>query len=226
MLACVHAFSLVMCLSVQAALLLDSLVKEEDMALRIMRLQKQADTAQLDLQSAMQAVADFKSELEDFRETYESLLNEDKAQDKALRREFADMPYFEDLIKLWRRRRYPPVGDPLGNNMSVNLDPFAKDAGEKETLPRPEGLTWEKDFPEEIEQEVALKFEGMRETKIDMELEIKQMANKLLQLNQRLAELNAIQSDASSQYEVAQGELRRLHEERAADEYDLIMLFR
>ncbi len=44
----------------QVTLLLDSLAKEEDIAMHIVRLQKQVDTAQLDWQSASAAVADFK----------------------------------------------------------------------------------------------------------------------------------------------------------------------
>ncbi len=37
---------------------------------------------------------------------------------------------------------------------------------------------------------------------------------------------NHTQTDAQNQFEMAQSELKRLQDERAADEYDLVMLFR
>jgi len=48
--------------------LLDSLVKEEDLAMHILRLQKLAENAQDDLRNAEAAVSSFKEELDAFRE--------------------------------------------------------------------------------------------------------------------------------------------------------------
>jgi hypothetical protein len=55
-------------IELQVALLLDSLVKEEDLAMHILRLQKLAENAQDDLRNAEAAVSSFKEELDAFRE--------------------------------------------------------------------------------------------------------------------------------------------------------------
>jgi len=218
----------------QVTLLLDSLVKEEDLALHITRLQKRADAAQLDLQSAGTNVEAFREELDAFREVYETLLNDDRQQDKALRRELADEagPNFDALQRLWRKRTYPAAleGSP-GGDQPATLDPFSAEREAEGELPRPEplDLPWPDglgSIPEDLDPEVVERFEGMRERKIDMEIEVKRMANRLLQLNQRLSELLAVHEDSQAQYQMAQDELRRLQDEGESEQYDLVMLFK
>jgi hypothetical protein len=167
-------------------------------------------------------------------QVYENVLNEDKAHDKSLRRELGEDAgiHFEVLSKLWRKRTYAASDDSVaGEQEVVSLDPFASAGGEGVNLPRPEPLegVWPNGLqepPEDLDDEVIERFMEMRETKIDLELEVKKMATKLLQLNQRLQELTQVMSDSQAQCEQAEEDLEKVIEEGAANEHDLVLLFK
>lgn len=61
--------------------------------------------------NAMRRATDFKREHEMFTEVVEAMSNEDKALEKNFRREFAEagMEYYEDLVKLYKRRGPRPA---------------------------------------------------------------------------------------------------------------------
>lgn len=171
---------------------------------------------------------------DDSLQVYENVLNEDKAHEKSLRRELGEDAgiHFEVLSKLWKRRTYAASDDSVhGEREVVSLDPFAAAGGEGVDLPRPEPLegVWPnglEEAPDDLDVEVIDKFVEMREVKIDLELEVKRMATKLLQLNQRLQELTQVMSDSQAQCEQAQDDLQKLIEEGAANEDDLVLLFK
>jgi len=214
-------------LELKIALLLDSVVKEDDSHYQIQRLTKQVEVAQLDYDGATAALDDMKAELEEFREGYETLLNDDKGIERAFKKEVAESPYLEELTKLFKRRRYAGA-DKHAADAAKNLDPFAPAPGEggpgaEGALPRPEPLDLDTDLPEGCSDEIADRLVELRESKITMELEVKQKATQLMQLNRRLAELSENQSEASVQLDHARDELSRLQQERVMDTCDIIM---
>ena len=101
------------------------------------------EQAQLDLKLAGDAVTALRDEIDAFRLTYETVLTEDKAVDKAFKKEIADSPMADELTKLFKKRAYPQPSARREGEGPALLDPFAAMAAAHEAaFPRPEPLDW------------------------------------------------------------------------------------
>lgn len=92
---------------VEVTLLLDAVVRDHDSTDVIRALLQMVDSAEVELNAANSAVESVRAEVDLFREEYEVLLNEDKAMEKTARRDTADSPDQEVLLKLFKQRPRP-----------------------------------------------------------------------------------------------------------------------
>ena len=75
-------------------------------------------------------------------------MTEDKACDKALKKEIADSPVADELARLLKKRTYSHEAL-AGGAARREPDPFlAVERAQEEALPRPEPIDWEADAPE------------------------------------------------------------------------------
>jgi len=205
-------------LELEVALLLDSIVKEEDYKMHLDRLTRTVDTTYLDYTGSTSALRDYKRELEKFREEYEDLLNEDKAVEKTFKKEFVDSPFVDELTKLFKKRKQQEAE---AEGRAFTLDPFAG----KEAAQRPEPMSMD-ELPDGIPREQAERFLELRGSKMEMEVAVKTNAKKLLAMNQHMSELKMLQAESFQHHENAKEALKTLQDEHMMDVFNLYMLVR
>ena len=209
----------------EVVLLWQAIVRDDDRELKIRELSRHADTAQLDLNTTAAAVSLQRQEIDDFRLTYETVLAEDKACDRAFKKEVGEYPFADDLIKLFKRRSYSheSLGGPDRAHLSRN--PYAAIAlAKEEAFPRPERLDWDAENIEGMVPGLSQRLDELRERKIDTELQVKRMAAELMELNSRLQELQMLHKDAVELCDKLNDDLHKLQEEREMEAFNLVML--
>ena len=102
---------------------MQAIVRGEDRDIKIKELTRQVETAHLDRDVARDAVELLRAEIDAFRVTYETVLNEDKACDKAFKKEIADSPVADELTKLFKKRSYSQEAM-MGGRAMQHPDPF------------------------------------------------------------------------------------------------------
>ena len=168
-------------------------------------------------------MAALREEIDRFRLTYETVLTEDKAADKAFKKETADSPIVDELTKLFKRRTFPQP-DLRSEGREPPLNPFAAIVQAKErAFPRPESLDWEAEVPD-LPPVLAQRLHELRECKIDSELLVKRKAAELMELNARLEELTLLHKEAAELCDNLTDDLQKLYTEREMQAYNLALL--
>ena len=169
-------------------------------------------------------MAALREEIDEFRLTYETVLTEDKAGDKAFKKEIADSPMIEELTKLFKKRSYPHQDTRNDAGGGAPSNPFAAIALAKErAFPRPEALDWEAEVPD-MSPVLAQRLHELREKKIDSELMVKKKAAELMELNARLEELSLLHKEAAELCDSLTDDLQKLYTEREMQAYNLALL--
>lgn len=211
----------------EVVLLWQAIVRDDDREIKIRELSRHTDTAQLDLNTTAAAVSLLRQEIDAFRLTYETVLAEDKACDRAFKKEVGEYIFADELTKLFKKRSYAheSLGGPGRAQLSRN--PYEAIAlAKEEAFPRPERLDWDAENIEGAREVPGLsqRLDELRERKIDTELQVKRMAAELMGLNNRLQELQLLHKDAAELCDKLHDDLHKLQEERELDAYNFVML--
>jgi WD40 repeat protein len=209
----------------EVVLLWQAIVRDDDREIKIREFSRHADTAQLDLNTTAAAVSLLRQEIDDFRLTYETVLAEDKACDRAFKKEVGEYIFADELTKLFKKRSYAheSLGGPGRSQLSRN--PYEAIAlAKEEAFPRPERLDWDAENIDGMVPGLSQRLDELRERKIDTELQVKRMAAELMGLNNRLQELQLLHKDAVELCDKLHDDLNKLQEEREMDAYNLVML--
>ncbi|XP_031564143.1 cilia- and flagella-associated protein 43-like [Actinia tenebrosa] len=207
--------------------LLVSILTEDELSTQEAELLRRMDEKKEKKSRVSSSQTEAKREVDDFREAYEILVMEDKALDKAFKREFGDQDLHtvEQLYKLFKRRprgqkQLRAVTDPQAD---VKTDsPFAPrpsssrahSAAAKHLAKAMEELDSIEHMPEGLELEVWQRFIETRRQKVESEQQVKAKALVLAEMNsylqKRIDEDERVQHDMEHTYQ----ELQRLREEK------------
>ncbi|XP_070541265.1 cilia- and flagella-associated protein 43-like isoform X2 [Ptychodera flava] len=166
-----------------------SLLQEEELGTKEAEIARRLKSRQTRKTGGQLAVINAKKEADQFRDTYDILVAEDKVLDKVFRREFNDVPtsQVDQLYKLFRRR---PRGR-RGAEHSMDL-PSISPYGERPPSPRQQlsnllkGLTElddESHMPEGVELSVWERMCLARKNKLESEQNVKQKALVMADMN-------------------------------------------
>jgi hypothetical protein len=201
--------------------LLWSLLIQEELVVKEAALQHKLEEGKSKkVQSASQLV-EYKKQLETFRETYENLVQDDKAMDKAFKKDFSDCePNVEILYKLFRRR---PRGQQ--RKSTTDSDPAALFSTARVTSASRGSVAFadalkELDNPahmpslDGIDHVVWERLVTARRTKIQSEQQVKSAALELAEMNAFVQRRTLEDSELQQSIEDTFREINKLREER------------
>lgn len=211
--------------------LIFAILNDEELCTREEQLHYFLDNLRKQKAASTETLQEFREQVENFRESYDNLVAEDKLLDKGFKREFLDVPshQVDQLYKLYRRRPRvlrmrtqtdgsSPIGDPPGGPKSRE-DAAALLAKAMDELDAPENM------PEGVEFPVWERFCLTRREKIKSEQELKQKALTVAEmqafLQKRVEEDEKIRLD----FERMMMELNTLREEKMKFQLDLTIQF-
>ncbi|KAM7447734.1 Cilia- and flagella-associated protein 43 [Porites harrisoni] len=174
------------------------------------------------------ALAEAKREVDQFRDSYEIVLAEDKALDKALKKEFADqdMHTVEQLYKLFKRRPrgqkqlkaateshgdLPESGSPFGPRPSSSR---ANSEAVRSLERAMDELDDEQNMPEGVEPAVWQRLVQARRQKVESEQQVKAKALTLAEMNSFLQKRTEEDEKVNRELEITLQELQRLRDEK------------
>lgn len=174
------------------------------------------------------ALAEAKREVDQFRDSYEIVLAEDKALDKAFKKEFADqdMHTVEQLYKLFKRRPrgqkqlkaateshgdHPDGGSPFGPRPSSSRSNSVAIRSLERAM---DELDDEQHMPEGVESTVWQRLVQARREKVESEQQVKAKALILAEMNAFLQRRTEDDEKVNRELEHTLQELQRLRDEK------------
>ncbi|XP_077991965.1 cilia- and flagella-associated protein 43-like [Glandiceps talaboti] len=199
-----------------------SLLQEEELGTKEAEFTRRLKTRQTKKSTSHSAVTSAKKEAEQFRDTYDILVAEDKVLDRVFKREFADVPasQVDQLYKLFRRR---PRGRRVGGELSMDVITTGNPYGDRPLSPRQQlsnmlkGLHEfddESHMPEGVELSVWQRMCDARKYKVESEQNVKQKALVMADMNAFLQKRQEEEENMKVDIDELTDSLNHLQEEK------------
>uniref|UniRef100_A0A8C5N2I0 Cilia- and flagella-associated protein 43 n=1 Tax=Leptobrachium leishanense TaxID=445787 RepID=A0A8C5N2I0_9ANUR len=211
--------------------LMFSILIEEEINTRITQLNNIMKTKRKQKTQTSETVKTFKTGVDEFKESYENLVAEDKLLDRGFKKEFSDIPvhHVDQLYKLYKRR---PRVQRL-RTQTDNAAPFSDRPGSAkaydESIAQLMTAMDEFDAPEHIPEGIDLhvwqRFCSSRRSKMQYEQQVKRKAAVLAEmqsfLQKRIEEDEKMQQDIENIMQ----EISVLRNEKMKLQHDLLVQF-
>jgi len=213
----------------EAAVLLESLVREEDASMQLAKMIQQIENGGWDYDSAVRALNEYEPKVEEQGLIKEQRLGDEGGVKTMFQKEFKSLDCYHELNRLFTERLHPDL--PAGPVAGGPLDPFLAEAVQEEDQEgiagRPRALPLDlEDLPEGVGQAMAERMQELRERHIQLEAKTHKEIKKFDIMKARLNDYKAVLRNVEAQQDLAKAEKERLEREREADAFDLPMFLK
>ncbi|KAM8974806.1 cilia- and flagella-associated protein 43 [Pelodytes ibericus] len=208
-----------------------SILIEEEINTRLAQLNRILQQQRKQKSQTSEAVETFKAEVDEFRETYDNLVVEDKLLDRGFKKEFADVPahHVDQLYKLYKRR---PRVQRL-RTQTDNATPFGDRPGSSkpytesivQLLKAMDEFDAPENIPEGLDLPVWQRFCLARRSKMQYEQQVKHKALILAEMQAFLQRRIEEDEKTGQNIENVMQELNLLRNEKMKFQLDLTVQF-
>jgi hypothetical protein len=202
--------------------LAQALLQDEQNDKRELELIKELANLKKRKASSTSKLSEFRREVEQYKESFDALVAEDRATERAIRKDFErDFPeHFEALFKLYKKRNRIQVEAPPADSTA---DPFSEFDAQKTFTDA--GLELN-DKPEGLDDSSWNKVLELRQVKVDRENEIakkKLVLNEMSRANERMMEED---HNLTTKFDEILRQFRDFHEQRLTQSLNIDVLLK
>eukprot|EP00002_Diphylleia_rotans_P030276 TRINITY_DN620_c0_g1_i6.p1 TRINITY_DN620_c0_g1~~TRINITY_DN620_c0_g1_i6.p1 ORF type:complete len:1590 (-),score=396.80 TRINITY_DN620_c0_g1_i6:241-5010(-) len=207
-----------------------ALLQDEDFENKEIKLTSMLEEIKYKKAKCTSTISEFKKELDQFKEQYESVAAADRNMERAFKREFADADlYVDQLFRLFKRRyKAPPIT--VKPSPDIHPDPmtameFIEQQSSESALAN-DKLDAVVDKPEGLEDEIWERFLETRAMKIESEAELKKHTTILNDMTRYYNQVTEEDQELQDEIERILRELSEFRDIRVREASNLDVLFK